>query len=276
MDPYPPPRKRFGQNFLVDRGAVERIVSALDPRPGESVVEIGPGRGALTGALLARAGRMVAVELDRDLAQLLRSRFDPARLVLLQTDFLDTSLEEIATRAGFPSGAPLVLAGNLPFNISKPVAMKLVRERSWVRRAVLTFQREVALRLTAVPRTRAYGPLSVLVGEAFAVRRLFDLKPTSFRPAPAVVSSVTIWTPRPPAEFPPEAEAPLRACLAACFARRRRTLGANLRVAFAQDEARVSALLRAAQVDPGRRAEEISPESFRRLAELWPRDSLPE
>src|SRR5262245_47286487 len=151
MERDPAPRRRFGQNFLVDSRAVERIVGALDPHPGESVVEIGPGRGALTGALLARAGRLAAVELDRDLARLLRERFDPDRLVLFETDVLRIRLAQIAQGAGFAPDARLVLAGNLPFNVSKPVAMKLVRERHEVDRAVLTFQREVALRLTAAP-----------------------------------------------------------------------------------------------------------------------------
>jgi len=271
MKPYPRPRRRFGQNFLVDPRAADRIVSSLDPRPGELVVEIGPGRGALTGALLERAGRVAAVELDRDLARLLRERFDPGRLVLLEGDFLRLSPEEIAAAAGFPSGTPLVLAGNLPFNVSKPVAAKLVRERSSVARAVLTFQREVALRLTAVPKTRAYGPLGILVGQAFVVRRLFDLKPSSFRPAPEVVSTVTAWTPRGLAEFPPDAERPLRDCLAACFAHRRRTLENNLRSALPGSAEQVRALLEKAEIDPRRRAEEISPEDLRRLAALWPR-----
>src|SRR5262245_5811684 len=271
MERDPPPRRRFGQNFLVDARAVERIVGALDPRPGEGVVEIGPGRGALTGALAARAGRLAAVELDRDLARRLRERFDPARLVLLQTDFLRIALEEIRHSADFAPGTRLVLAGNLPFNVSKPVAMKLVRERQHVARAVLTFQREVALRLTAAPGSRAYGPLSVLVGQAYVVQRLFDLKPASFWPSPEVVSSVTLWTPRPSADFPPEAELPLRVCLAACFAQRRRTLGANLRRALPGDPQRVQLLLEEAGIDGQLRAEEITPEGFRRLAERWPR-----
>ncbi len=266
----PRPRRRFGQNFLADRSAVERIVSALDPRPGEAVVEIGPGRGALTGTLVARAGRIAAVEVDRDLAPLLRKRFDPARLLLVEADVLSLPLERVGSALGFPPGTRLVLAGNLPFNISKPVASKLVRERDNVARAVLTFQREVALRLTASHGTKAYGSLTVLAGAAFRIERLFDLPPSAFRPRPGVVSTVTSWLPRPPEEFRDEEEQPLRNCLAVCFAHRRRTLWNNLRSALPGGEEQARALLAAADLDGRLRAEEVPPEGLRRLSRMWP------
>src|SRR5262245_31299105 len=160
----PRPRRRFGQNFLVDARAVRRIVDALAPRPDETVVEIGPGRGALTEELLARVPRLTAIELDRDLAALLSARFGPERLVLLSRDVLDVGLAELSP--------PLAVVGNLPYNVSKPVAMKLVGERAAIDRAVLMFQREVAERLLATPGTPAYGPLTVLSGLAFRIERM--------------------------------------------------------------------------------------------------------
>jgi 16S rRNA (adenine1518-N6/adenine1519-N6)-dimethyltransferase len=266
---YPPARKRWGQNFLVDSGAAARIVEALDPQPGERVLEIGPGRGALTELLVARAGRIAAVELDPELARLLRARFDPSRLVLVEADALEVRLDAIALPQE-PCGAPLALVGNLPYNISKPIASKLVRERAVVARAVLMFQREVADRLTARPGGAAYGPITVLVGEAFRVERLFDLPPSAFRPAPKVRSSVLRWTRRDAPGFGPAEEEALRACLRSCFAHRRQTLSRNLRAALPGREKEARSLLDAAGIDGGLRAEAVPPDGFRRLAALWP------
>ena len=233
-------------------------------------MEIGPGRGALTDGLIERAQRIAAVELDPRLAGILRERFGPESLVLVEADVLGLDLGEIVRALGFPADSRLVMAGNLPYNISKPVASKLVRERARVSRAVLTFQREVAERLTATHGTRSYGPLSVLVGQAFGVERLFDLPPGAFRPRPGVFSTVTSWVPRGGAELSPEGEAALRACLAACFARRRQTLLNNLRAALSGRENQARALLEAAAIDGCLRAEAIPPEGFRRLASVWP------
>jgi 16S rRNA (adenine1518-N6/adenine1519-N6)-dimethyltransferase len=266
-----PARRRFGQNFLTDPGAVRRIVSALDPRPGEAVLEIGPGRGALTGALVDAAGLIAAVEVDRDLARLLRSRFPPDRLALLEGDVLRLSLESVGAALGRASGTPLAIVGNLPYNISKPVAMRLVESRALVARAVLMFQREVAERLTASPGERSYGPLTVLTGAAFSITALFDLQPGAFRPRPRVVSTVTRWIPR----RAPEALAPgeavrLRACLAAAFARRRRTLLNNLKTALPGGEEQACELLAACELDSGLRAEQLPADALRRLARVWP------
>ena len=253
------PRRRFGQHFLVDPGAVRRIVEAVGPRQGPPVLEIGPGRGALTGPLLAAFGRVIAVEIDRDLAASLRARFPQESLALLEGDVLDVSLAEVA-------GGPLRLVGNLPYNVSKPVAAKLVRERAAVAGAVLMFQREVAGRLTALPGSRIYGPLTVLVGEAFRVERLFDLPPEAFRPAPEVRSTVTRWTPRADA-FASVSESGLSAVLRTGFAQRRRTLLNNVQRALGRGPAET--LLAEAGIDGGLRAEVVPPEGWRRLGALW-------
>jgi 16S rRNA (adenine1518-N6/adenine1519-N6)-dimethyltransferase len=258
------PRKRFGQNFLTDAGAIGRIVAALAPSPSENVLEIGPGRGALTDALLAAVASITAVEIDRDLAAGLRDRYPEDRLRLLVGDVRDLALSPLA------AGGPLVIAGNLPYNISKPVAMKLIAERRAVLRAVLMFQREVADRLTALPGTGAYGPLTVLAGRAYRIARLFDLPPGAFSPRPKVVSSVTHWTPREPETLEDDQIEPLRAVLRTSFARRRQTLQKNLRGALPGGPAAVAKLLEAAGVDGSLRAEAIAPEGFVALAGLWP------
>ena len=258
------PRKRFGQNFLTDPQAARRIVAMLSPEPGETVLEIGPGRGALTEALLTEVPSMVAVELDRDLAAFLRERFPADRLRLIEQDVLALPLASLA------GSGPIVIAGNLPYNISKPVASKLVLERASVKRATLMFQREVAERLTADPGTRAYGPLTVLCGRAYRIERVFDLGPGAFRPSPSVVSTVTHWTRRDDDALPDGLVAPLRALLSAAFGHRRQTLRKNLRGALPGGDSAARDLLATAGLDGSKRAEMIAPEGFMALARAWP------
>lgn len=259
------PRKRFGQNFLTDVRAIRRIVAALAPAPADNVLEIGPGRGALTDELLSVIPSMSAVEIDRDLALLLRSRHAEDRLRLVVGDVQTIAFRDLA------GAGPLVIAGNLPYNISKPVAMKLVAERRFVARAVLMFQREVADRLTAQPGTRAYAPLTVLAGRAYRIERLFDLSPGAFTPSPKVVSSVTLWRPLAEDALPDDEVGPLRAVLHAAFAHRRQTIQKNLRDAVPGGAAAAAKLLEAAGVDGSLRAEAIAPAGFVALARLWPR-----
>jgi 16S rRNA (adenine1518-N6/adenine1519-N6)-dimethyltransferase len=263
-------RRALGQHFLADRGAVRRIVAALEPTAGDAVLEIGPGRGALTVELLCAFAVVAAVEIDPALADALRRRFAPERLVLLEGDVLRISFAEVARAIGRPAGARIVVAGNLPYSISKPVARKLVSEYADVDRAVLMFQREVAERLTAAPGGRSYGPLTVLVGSAFEVERLFDLGPRAFRPPPAVDSTVVRLRARCHGGAGAPHDPRLPACLAACFARRRRTLRNNVRAALGDDPA-AEALLEAAGLDGGSRPETVPPEGYARLAALWPR-----
>ena len=257
-------RRRFGQNFLIDPAAIRRIVAALAPLPSENVLEIGPGHGSLTEALLEAVSAIVAVEIDRDLAALLRARYPEDRLRLIENDVLEVAFDELA-----PS-TPLVIVGNLAYNISKPVAMKLVVERRAVLRAVLMFQREVADRLTASPGDRAYGPLTVLAGQAYRIERLFDLRPGAFRPRPNVISTVTRWTRRVDDALPPDLLAPLMAALRAAFAHRRQTIQKNLRAALAGGDDAAARILAQARVDGALRAEAIAPEAFVAIARAWP------
>jgi 16S rRNA (adenine1518-N6/adenine1519-N6)-dimethyltransferase len=258
------PRRRFGQNFLTDAGTIRRIVAALAPLATEEILEIGPGRGALTGALLECVPSIAAVEIDRDLAATLLARYGEERLRLTVGDVRALPL------ASGASVRPWVIVGNLPYNISKPVAMKLVLERRAVARAVLMFQREVADRLTASPGERAYGPLTILAGRAYRIERLFDLRPGAFRPRPRVVSTVTRWTRRDDEALPPDLVAPLTAALRAAFAHRRQTLQKNLRGALADGDAAAALVLARAGIDGTLRAEAVAPEGFVAIARAWP------
>lgn len=238
------------------------------------MLEIGPGAGALTSELLSRGRRVAAVEIDRDLARGLRERFPADRLWVTEGDILAIPFREVARMAGWPEGAPFAVAGNLPYNISKPVAMRVVQQRADVDRAVLMYQREVAERLIAGPGTRSYGPLSVLVGTAYDVAIAFDLPPSAFRPAPKVWSSVTVWSRRQTGAFDDAEMAALSRCLATCFAHRRRTLLNNLRAALPGGEAAARALLEAAGIAPDVRAEAVAPARFVALSRAWPEDSV--
>lgn len=270
MPPSPPPRRRFGQNFLVDRRAIERIVDALEPLADGPVVEIGPGRGALTGPLLARSpSGVTAVEIDRDLAAALEDRFGPSGLRLRVGDVLELPWSELARAPDRSEAGGILLVGNLPYNVSKPIALRIVDGHDRIARAVLMFQREVALRILASPGTKDYGPLTVLVRLHFDVERVFDLPPAAFRPRPKVHSTVTRWRPR--ADAPePERAVRLRLCLRDCFAARRRTLRNNARRALGLDERSADALFARVGVDPEARAETVDPGTFLRLADVWP------
>ena len=220
--PALPPLKRLGQHFLVDKTAIARIVEAARPEADERIVEIGPGRGALTEPLLERHPPLTVVEFDRALAAWWSARAADAPLTVLAADALKLDWARIDAPCGF------VLISNLPYNISKPLALKLCDEVERVRRAVLMFQREVAQRLLASAGSKEYGPLGILCSHLFAIHRAFDLEPRAFRPSPEVRSTVTIWQrleSRPSAQRLTE----LRRLLAAAFLRRRKTLRGNLR-----------------------------------------------
>ena len=266
-------KRSLGQHFLVDERIVARIGRALAPRPDEALLEIGPGRGALTADLLRRCDRMAAVELDATLVARLRARVAEDRLVLLERDVLRTPLRTVLKALGRADGERLVVAGNLPYNISKPIVQKLIQERDCVDRAVLMFQREVADRLTASPGTRRYAPLGVLAGFAFHIEPLFDVSPRCFSPAPRVLSTVTRWSAPHGPPLCHDDEKRLRLVLAASFARRRRTLRNNLKSALG-DESRVEELLAAAEIDGSLRAEALAPAAFLRLASRWDLDAL--
>lgn len=265
-----PPRakKRLGQNFLVDESYARRIVDALGPRPSETVIEIGPGRGALTERLIERAGRVVAVEFDRDLTGLLNERFfGRENFSLIEGDALDVDF----CAAIAPEGEARVVA-NLPYNISTAILQRLVAQRRCLPEMVLMLQREVVERITAPPGSSERGYLTVIV-EAFCdAEHLFEVAPGAFRPVPKVRSAVVRLKARERAQVEKREEEIFARLVSAGFAQRRKTILNNLRAAPAELRERVEAsgggeaLLEAAGVEPRRRAETLTLEEWAALA----------
>ena len=181
------PRKRFGQHFLHDPGVVARIVAAIDPRPGDRLIEIGPGEGALTRPLLERAERMAAIEIDRDLAARLAAEFPASRLQVLCQDALECDFSAF--------GEGLRIVGNLPYNISTPLLFHLARYAAHVRDMHFMLQREVVERMVAAPSGPDYGRLSVSLQARFRMEKLFRVARGAFRPPPKVESAVVRMVP---------------------------------------------------------------------------------
>ena len=184
-------RKRFGQHFLTDLGVIERIVGSVDPRPGEHLVEIGPGRGAITGPLLARCGRMTVIELDRDLVVQLRR--NPA-LDVVEADVLADDIAALASRGG--AATPLRIVGNLPYNISTPILFHLLDSAAHVVDQHFMLQKEVVARMAAGPGSKTYGRLSVMLQWRYEIEALFDVPREAFEPAPRVDSAVVRMVPK--------------------------------------------------------------------------------
>jgi 16S rRNA (adenine1518-N6/adenine1519-N6)-dimethyltransferase len=266
-----PQKPKLGQNLLVDAHAVERIVAALGDLAGRTVVEIGPGRGAITGALAARAGRVVAIELDRDFAAALRGQFDPQHgppervtpggVIIVEQDVLQFDFAAAAAE----SGERLRVVGNLPYYITSPILLKLAASHATLDVAVLMVQREVAERVTAAPGSRDYGLLSVTVQMYGPAEQLFTLPPSAFSPPPNVHSTVFRWRFAPRfAELGVDGDAFLR-FLRQAFAQKRKTLNNNLRAAGVAP-AVAAASLASAGIAAQARAEAVPIEE---LAALW-------
>ncbi len=250
-------RKRFGQHFLHDPAVIRRIVAAVAPRPGEALVEIGPGRGAITGPLLAAAAALDVVEIDRDLAAGLRTAFgtEPG-FVLHVGDALEFDWAALAT----VRGRRLRLVGNLPYNISTPLLFRLLAARAAILDMHFMLQKEVVERIVAAPGSGSYGRLSVMLAPFLAATHLFDIGPGAFRPPPRVQSAIVRLVPRP--SPPGWALAPqFGQVVAAAFAQRRKTLRNALSGLL------TAADLRAAGIDPGARAETLAAEQFGALAQ---------
>jgi 16S rRNA (adenine1518-N6/adenine1519-N6)-dimethyltransferase len=246
-------RKRFGQNFLADRQYVARIVGAVDPKPGDNIVEIGPGLAAITEGLVMGAGRIAAIEIDRDLAARLREQFTPAHLTLHEADALNFDFTSL--------GRDLRIVGNLPYNISSPLLFRIASVADIVRDVHVMLQKEVVARMTALPGTADYGRLTVMLQATFRVERLFVVPAGAFRPAPKVESAVARLVPL-RAQAPAIADPALFArVVQAAFMQRRKTLR-NALSSLAGAEA-----FAAAGVDPQARGETLSVADFVRLTE---------
>jgi 16S rRNA (adenine1518-N6/adenine1519-N6)-dimethyltransferase len=262
----PRPRKRFGQHFLRDRRVLERIADALALTGSETVVEIGPGRGALTDLLAERAGRLVAVEIDRDLAAHLRERYaSNPRVEIVEADVLERDLGALA------GGDDFVLAGNVPYYITTPILFHALRHPR-PRRAVYLVQREVADRVAAAPGGKEYGALSVNVQAVASAELLLHVPPGAFSPPPKVDSAVIRVTPRPDPAVTPEEERPFRTFVQEAFGMRRKQMRRVVRTIAALDAEGADGILARAGVDPEARPETLSPETFARVVrELAPR-----
>jgi len=183
-------RKRFGQHFLSDSGVIDEIVRGIDPRPGQALVEIGPGLGALTNPVVERCEHLTVIELDRDLAARLRKRSD---LTVIESDVLQVDFAALADQAG----QPLRVIGNLPYNISTPILFHLLPFASRVEDQHFMLQKEVVDRMVAGPGTKDYGRLSVMLQWRYDMESIVDVPPEAFDPPPKVDSAVVRMTPRP-------------------------------------------------------------------------------
>jgi 16S rRNA (adenine1518-N6/adenine1519-N6)-dimethyltransferase len=244
-------RKRFGQNFLVDAGIVRAIVAAIHPLPGETVVEIGPGLGALTRPLLERLPHLDVVELDRDLVARLRATWPAARLTVHAADALQFDFGAL--------GAELRIVGNLPYNISTPLLFHLMTFAPRIRDMTFMLQKEVVARMVAAPATAHYGRLSVMLQRRFHMEWLLDVPPDAFRPAPRVDSAVVRLVPKPPAAIVPLDEALFARVVATAFGQRRKTLRNTLAELVA------AADFAALGIDPGLRAEALAVADYERI-----------
>ena len=253
-------KPKLGQNFLHDRQAIERIVSALGEISNRTVVEIGPGRGAITELLAERAGRLIAVELDNVLAAGLEHRFGE-KLTVRRQDVLRFDF----TTAAAEAGGKLLVVGNLPYYITSPILMHLAGAAAAIERAIVMTQREVADRVTAEPGSREYGLLTVAMRLYGRTQSLFTLPPGAFSPPPDVYSTVFRWSFAPRiAELGVEEKSFLE-LVKLCFQQKRKTLGNNLRAA-GMETVMVARFCEEAQIAPTARAEALTLEQF---AALW-------
>ncbi|MGB6193117.1 MAG: 16S rRNA (adenine(1518)-N(6)/adenine(1519)-N(6))-dimethyltransferase RsmA, partial [Terracidiphilus sp.] len=220
-----PSKPKLGQNFLHDVHAIDRIVAALGDCSARTVVEIGPGRGALTRLLAGRAGHVLAVELDDELAKRLRAEFPPDRVTIVHQDVLTFDFESSAAKAG----ERLAVVGNLPYYITSPILTKLAESSGALDRAVLMMQREVADRVASQPGSRDYGALSVIAQMYGPVEKLLTLPPGAFSPPPEVHSSVIRWRFAPRFAELEVDETEFLDFVRRAFAQKRKTLSNNLR-----------------------------------------------
>lgn len=243
------PRKRFGQNFLVDRSVIDRIVAAVAPKPEDRIIEIGPGHGALTNALLDVVRQLDVVEIDRDLAAELAQRHAPERLQIHVGDALKFDFSAAPERR-------IRVVGNLPYNISSPLLFRLLEYADRIEDIHVMLQKEVVDRMIAQPGSSDYGRLSIMLRYRFRIERLFKVAPGSFRPMPKVESAVARLVPHSTLPFVARNPVMFARVVALAFGQRRKTL----RNALAP-VADVTAMQKVG-VDPQARGETLSIEQF--------------
>ncbi|CAH2031140.1 16S rRNA (adenine(1518)-N(6)/adenine(1519)-N(6))-dimethyltransferase RsmA [Trichlorobacter ammonificans] len=258
---YPRPRKALGQNFLTDGNIVAKILRAADIGPGDNVLEVGPGRGALTELLARKAGRVTAIEFDRDLAEILRQRFrDTPAVTIHEQDVLKVDFASLLGNERWK------VVANLPYNISTPVLFRFLEERHCFSRLVLMLQKEVGERLAAPPDCGDYGIVTVLLGLWFEIRREFPVPPGCFYPVPRVDSVVVSLVPRPQPLAPVPDQQLFERVVRAAFAQRRKTLHNCLKAAGLADPATLARALEHCGIDGRRRGETLTIAEFAALA----------
>jgi len=245
-------RKRFGQNFLVDTGIISAIVSAIDPQRSDTVVEIGPGLGAITEPLLARLDHLHVVEIDRDLIARLKDLHPPERMTIHEGDALNFDFASI--------GTGLRLVGNLPYNISTPLLFHLAEYVGIVRDMHFMLQKEVVERMVAMPGETDFSRISVMLQYRFHLEWLIDVPPESFEPAPKVQSAVVRLIPKDVSELNAKSQEKLSQVVQAAFSQRRKMLRNTLKTTLS--DAGFAEL----GIDPTRRAEDIPVEDYVRIA----------
>ncbi|MEX2155273.1 MAG: 16S rRNA (adenine(1518)-N(6)/adenine(1519)-N(6))-dimethyltransferase RsmA [Gemmatimonadales bacterium] len=260
--------KRLGQHFLTDPAILSRIVEALAPTPSDMVLEIGPGEGSLTAALLPRVGKVIAIEKDRRLVDQLRAQCAvsgaPGDLTVIEGDALKLDWHRLPAYGARRTAHAFKVVGNIPYNITSPLLEKALTP-PLPSRIVFLVQAEVAERIAAPPGGKTYGALSVGVQATCRVEQLFTIAPGAFRPPPKVRSALLRLTPLAEPLVGPDEVAPLRAFVTACFSRRRKQLRNVVAGATGQPAAAVVAGLAALGLDPAARPETLPPTAFVRL-----------
>jgi 16S rRNA (adenine1518-N6/adenine1519-N6)-dimethyltransferase len=267
------PRKKWGQNFLTRPDIARRIVDAVPLTGDEVVLEIGPGAGALTGPLAQRARRVVAVEFDTGLVDLLREDLgEVARVEILQGDILDFDLDALCTRLGV---AKVTVVGNVPYSITTPILEWMIAARARIESAQILVQQEYAARLAAAAGAEDYGSLTVFARYYMRLEPLFHVPPSAFWPRPLVDSTVVRirFRSEPPVEVPDEER--LFTIVRAAFGQRRKTLANAIMPLYDHDRDRVTRLLHAAHVAGERRGETLDLEEFARIARHDPHYRTP-
>jgi|TARA_B100001971_G_C18262606_1_gene588407 16S rRNA (adenine1518-N6/adenine1519-N6)-dimethyltransferase len=249
-------RRRYAQNFLTDPNIISKIISAVAPQPQDHLVEIGPGRGALTDHLVQSSAELDVIEIDRDLVDLLSDRYRDQSLTIHQGDALSFDFDSLKEKR------PLRVVGNLPYNISTPLIFRLLEHAHGIKDMHLMLQREVVNRLVAVPSTRDYGRLGIMAQYYCNIIKCFNVPPTAFRPKPKVFSAVVRLIPHQKLPFEAHNVEVLRRLVTQAFSQRRKILRNALKPLLAVDA------ITALGIDPELRPENVTLQQFIQLSDL--------